>query len=66
MDVQDSGPRIVSFYAKRARGAMARFVIQNRLRDPEAIKAFDAGGYRYCADRSDDDSWVFLRDQPTA
>lgn len=66
MDVQDSGPRIVSFYAKRARGAMARFVIQNRLRDPEAIKAFDSGGYRYCADRSDADSWVFLRDHPVA
>ncbi|NCQ25554.1 MAG: hypothetical protein COW54_11200 [Rhodobacteraceae bacterium CG17_big_fil_post_rev_8_21_14_2_50_63_15] len=66
MEAREGSSRIVSFYAKRARGAMARFVIQNRLRDPEAIKAFDAGGYRYCADRSDDDSWVFLRDHPVA
>lgn len=66
MDVRDSGPRIVSFFAKRARGAMARFVIQNRLSDPETIKAFDSGGYRFHADRSDDDTWVFLRDYPVA
>lgn len=66
MDVRDSGPRIVSFFAKRARGAMARFVIQNRLSDPETIKAFDSGGYRFHADRSDDDTWVFLRDYPAA
>lgn len=66
MDIRDGVPRIVSFFAKRARGAMARFIIQRRLRDPEAIKAFDAGGYRFHADRSDDDTLVFLRDHPAA
>lgn len=55
-------PRIVSFYAKKARGAMARFIIQNRLTDAEAIKTFDTGGYAYNAALSDGDDWVFLRD----
>ena len=39
-------PKTVSFYAKRARGAMARFIVQNRLTDPEALRDFDTGGYR--------------------
>lgn len=66
MENRDGAPRIVSFLAKRARGAMARFIIQHRLRDPAAIKAFDAGGYRYDAALSDGESWVFLRDYPAA
>lgn len=59
-------PKIVSFYAKRARGAMARYMIQHRLRDPEALKDFDSGGYRYNAELSKGDNWVFLRDYPDA
>ncbi|MGA9411789.1 MAG: peroxide stress protein YaaA, partial [Roseobacter sp.] len=43
------GPKIVSFFAKRARGAMARYVVQNRLQDVESLKAFDTGGYTYRA-----------------
>ena len=58
--------RIVSFFAKKARGAMARFIIQNRLCDPEAIKAFDAGGYGFRPDLSEGDRWVFLRDEEKA
>lgn len=56
--------KIVSFWAKKARGAMARFITENQLTDPEAIKAFDAGGYRFSADLSQGDRWVFLRDSP--
>ena len=52
---------IVSFWAKRARGAMARFIVENRLTDPDTIREFDAGGYRFDADASDGDRWVFLR-----
>ena len=66
MENKAGTPRIVSFYAKRARGAMARFVIQHRLADPEAIKDFDTGGYRYSADMSGGDTWAFLRDHPAA
>ncbi|MCV6597512.1 MAG: peroxide stress protein YaaA [Mangrovicoccus sp.] len=53
--------KIVSFYAKKARGAMARFIIQHRLTDPAALQDFDLGGYRYDAERSSPDQPVFLR-----
>lgn len=64
MEEKAGTPTVVSFYAKKARGAMARFVIQNRLTDPDALKEFDMGGYRYNAEMSDGDSFVFLRDYP--
>ncbi len=53
--------RVVSFFAKRARGAMARFVIQNRLTNPQALTDFDLGGYAYRADLSTPDEPVFAR-----
>lgn len=65
MEVKDDKPRIVSFFAKRARGAMARFIIENRLTDPESIKEFSAGGYAFDPDLSGGDKWVFLRDYPS-
>ncbi len=55
------GPKVVSFFAKRARGAMARFVAEARLSDPADLRAFCAGGYAYRADRSTEDRPVFLR-----
>ncbi|KAG1647336.1 ATP-dependent DNA helicase RecQ [Nymphon striatum] len=55
------GPKIVSFFAKQARGAMARFIIQNRLTKPEQIRDFDTGGYTYQAKESTPDRPVFLR-----
>ncbi|SMH41595.1 peroxide stress protein YaaA [Maritimibacter sp. HL-12] len=54
------GPRINSFFAKKARGAMARFIIQNRLQDPEALKDFDTGCYRYRPEMSAGNRLVFL------
>ena len=54
--------KIVSFYAKKARGAMARFIVQNRLKDLAELQDFNAGGYRYQPDRSDADNLVFMRD----
>jgi cytoplasmic iron level regulating protein YaaA (DUF328/UPF0246 family) len=54
--------RIVSFYAKRARGAMARFIVQNRLKERTELQGFNAGGYSYQPDRSDEDNPVFMRD----
>lgn len=64
MELKDDKPRIVSFFAKRARGAMARYVVVNRLQDPDDIKAFDTGGYAFDPDLSEGDKWVFLRDYP--
>ncbi|CUH64641.1 hypothetical protein TG4357_01408 [Thalassovita gelatinovora] len=61
MEEKAGEPKIVSFYAKRARGAMARFIIQRRLTDPEGIREFDTGGYHFDPDLSEGDRWVFLR-----
>ena len=55
------GPKIVSFFAKKARGSMARFVIQRRLTEPEGILDFDLGGYAYRGDLSEPDKPVFVR-----
>lgn len=56
------GPRIVSFYAKRARGAMARFIVENRLTDPESLQDFTVGGYQYMPQMSSENNPVYLRD----
>ncbi len=64
MEVKDDRPRIVSFFAKRARGAMARYVIENRLTTPESILNFNVGGYAYDSDLSTSEKPVFLRDYP--
>ncbi len=61
MEDKAGTPKIVSFYAKRARGAMARYIIQNRLSDPESLLTFDLGGYSYNADLSEPNKPVFLR-----
>ena len=52
LDEKNGDYRMISFFAKKARGAMARFIIQNRLKDPERILGFDSGGYRYEPDLS--------------
>ena len=53
--------KIISFWAKKARGAMARFIADHQLTDPADIRGFEAGGYRFDAGRSSADAWVFLR-----
>lgn len=53
--------KIVSFFAKQARGAMARFLAEHRLTDPAEILRFDAGGYRHRPDLSGPDQPVFVR-----
>lgn len=63
-DVKDGRSRVVSFLAKKARGAMARYIIDNRIDTPESLKAFDDGGYRFDEAASTEDRWVFSRLQP--
>lgn len=53
--------QMVSFFAKRARGLMSRFIIQNQISDPEEIKAFDSEGYYFNNQLSKADNWVFTR-----
>ena len=58
------GWQVVSFSAKRARGLMTRYAIDRRLTDPEALKAFNLEGYAFDAEASDDQTWMFRREQP--
>jgi cytoplasmic iron level regulating protein YaaA (DUF328/UPF0246 family) len=53
--------QMVSFFAKRARGLMSRFIIQNKISDPEEIKAFDLEGYYFNNGLSKGDNWIFTR-----
>ncbi|MDG2071423.1 MAG: peroxide stress protein YaaA [Pseudomonadales bacterium] len=53
--------KILSFFAKKTRGAMAGFIVKNRINKPEDLKDFDVDGYRFNADLSIDDQWVFTR-----
>ena len=53
--------KIISFYAKRARGLMSRYVITRRIDEVEALQGFDAEGYAFAADASDADTLVFRR-----
>ncbi|MCF6232578.1 MAG: peroxide stress protein YaaA [Rhodobacteraceae bacterium] len=66
MEDKDGMPTIVSFFAKRARGAMARFIVQNRLQDAASLRDFDSGGYAFDAALSEPDRPVFLRPYVTA
>jgi len=61
LEEKPGGPKIVSFLAKRARGAMARYIIQHRLTDPAALTAFDTGGYVYQPDISTPERPAFIR-----
>ena len=53
--------KFISFTAKKARGLMSRYIIRNRLSDPEDLRGFDLEGYRYNAALSDADTPVFTR-----
>ena len=54
-------PKIISFYAKKARGMMARFVIDQRIDRAEGLKDFTVAGYGYDAAASSTKEWVFAR-----
>lgn len=55
--------KIISFYAKRARGMMSAYIIKNRIDDAAAIKGFDTAGYAFSPEESQGNNWVFLRRQ---
>ena len=61
-DFKNGQYKIISFYAKKARGLMSRYIIQNCIEDPEQIKQFDTDGYRFSDEMSSGDDWVFIRD----
>ena len=62
-DQKNGQYKIISFYAKKARGLMARYVIKERLQDPEGLKDFNLDGYYYDKASSSADKLVFLREE---
>lgn len=66
MEERGGTAKIVSFYAKKARGAMARFIVENRLRDIADLQTFTTGGYVFDPARSTPDKPVFLRNAEAA
>jgi cytoplasmic iron level regulating protein YaaA (DUF328/UPF0246 family) len=64
LEEKDGEARILSFFAKKARGLMARYAIDNRLDRATDLKAFDRQGYRFVAALSSDEEFTFIRPQP--
>lgn len=64
LDKKDGEYKMISFYAKRARGLMTRFCAVNNIQDPKDLKGFDMEHYYFDPSRSSDSEWVFLRDEP--
>lgn len=62
-DLKNGQYKMISFFAKKARGLMARYIIDNRITEPEALKSFSEAGYYYSDEQSQGDQWVFLRDE---
>ncbi|MGD9800706.1 MAG: peroxide stress protein YaaA [Parvularculaceae bacterium] len=63
-DEKDGKLRALQFFAKRARGSMTRWIIDNRIEEPEAIKKSNADGYKFRAAESTATEWLFARKQP--
>ena len=51
-DQKNGKYKVISFFAKKARGMMARFIIKNRLNDPKDLENFNAEGYQFCKEDS--------------
>jgi cytoplasmic iron level regulating protein YaaA (DUF328/UPF0246 family) len=64
-ETKDGKSRIVAIFAKRARGMMTDYILRNRIENPEDIKKFKAGGYKYSKADSDESQWTFVRPQPS-
>lgn len=66
-DLKNGQYKIISFYAKKARGLMSAYAIKKGITDAEKLKRFNWQGYKYNKALSKGDSWVFTRDEvPTA
>lgn len=62
-EVKDGAAKVIGLFAKRARGAMARYMIENRIETREGLKGFDKDGYAFAPDLSSARDYVFLRDR---
>ena len=57
--------KVISFFAKKARGAMSDYIVRNRVSEPDGLKEFKGLGYRFNQKLTSDDSWVFTRKEST-
>ncbi|MEE3272310.1 MAG: peroxide stress protein YaaA [Pseudomonadota bacterium] len=62
-DCKNGQYKIISFFAKKARGLMARYILENRVKDVEGLKNFDVDGYVFSEEQSSSTELVFLRNQ---
>jgi uncharacterized protein len=62
-DQKNGQYKVISFYAKKARGMMARYIIQNQISEVKELQGFDTAGYRYVEEQSSAQSPVFIRDE---
>lgn len=54
--------KMIGFFAKQARGVMARYIVQHQITDPEQMKGFSGSGYTFNAQLTKGNTWVFTRD----
>ncbi|QBX37392.1 peroxide stress protein YaaA [Brevundimonas sp. S30B] len=60
-EIRDGESRIISFFAKKARGLMARYAVEQRIENARDLKGFDRDGYRFDASASTETDWIFTR-----
>ena len=61
VETEDGNARTISFWAKRARGAMARYIAEGHITDTGDLRGFDLGGYRYHPEKSDAQTLTYAR-----
>lgn len=62
-DLKNGSYKIISFYAKKARGMMCDYMIRNQIKEPEGLKGFDREGYSFNSKLSTGNDWIFTRDE---
>lgn len=62
-DYKNGQYKIISFYAKKARGMMVNYALKNKITQAEDLKSFARAGYRYADELSDEKQWLFIRDE---
>ena len=60
-DYKNGDFKVISFFAKKARGAMSDYIVRHRINEPDGLKAFKSFGYRFNPNFTKDDCWVFTR-----
>ena len=62
-DYSQGSYKVLSYFAKHARGEMVSYILQNRIQNVEEIKLFDVGGYLFNDRMSKKDTWVYTRER---